>query len=267
MKCEDVQQLLIDYIDNAIDAELKETLDQHLSACENCRNELNELQTLLQLMESGADMEKPDENLHRNFSTMLNQEIKNTQNNDSKPEGRKVSRFTRELLKVAAAVAIFAIGILIGTQIKSSVKNAQTDQLTKLTKEVKEMKEALMFTMLDEESASQRIKAVNYADEISNPNSNIINALIKTLNTDKNVNVRLAAAYSLQKFTNSQFVMDSLIASLAKQQEPIIQVVLINILTEKKEVKAIKPMQEIISNQNTIKEVKDIAQKCIKTMM
>jgi hypothetical protein len=267
MKCEDVQQQLIDYIDNAIDAESRKNVDQHLSACDKCRHELKELQILLQLMASESELETPDEKVCHNFNTMLELEIKGMHDHNSNPEAEKSSSFTRQLLKVAASIAILAVGVLIGMQIKPRVKSPQTDQLTKLTSEVKEMKEALMFTMLNEESASQRIKAVNYAEEISNPNSNIINALIKTLNTDKNVNVRLAAAYSLQKFTNSQSVLDSLIESLARQQEPIIQVVLINILAEKKEVKAIKHMQDIISNQNTMKEVKDIAQKCIKTMM
>ena len=60
--------------------------------------------------------------------------------------------------------------------------------------------------------------------------------------------------------------MDSLVASLSKQTEPIIQIVLINILAEKKETRAIRPIQEIISNGNTMKEVRDIAEKSLKLL-
>ena len=128
------------------------------------------------------------------------------------------------------------------------------------------MKEILMFTLLKEESASERIKAVNYSEEIANPNQQVIDALINLLDHDKNVNVRLASVYSLARFSNNRAVLDALVASLGKQTEPIVQIVLINILAEKKEIKAIKPIQEIISNGNTMKEVKDIAQKSLKLM-
>ena len=62
-------------------------------------------------------------------------------------------------------------------------------------------------------------------------------------------------------------VRDSLVKSLETQNEPIIQIVLMNILTEKKETKAIGPMKRIISNKNVMKEVKEIAQKGIGVLL
>ena len=123
-----------------------------------------------------------------------------------------------------------------------------------------------MFTLLKEDSASVRIKAVNYATEMSNPDQQVIGALISTLNHDKNVNVRLASLYSLAKFSDIQAVRDSLVSSLPKQAEPIIQIVMINLLTENKESKAVKPIEEILSNRNTLPAVKDIARKGLKTL-
>jgi len=123
-----------------------------------------------------------------------------------------------------------------------------------------------MFNGLKDQSPSERIKAVGYAEDIVNPNEKVINALTNTLNHDKNVNVRLAALYSLAKFTDDRKVMDTLVTSLSNQTEPIIQIVLINILTEKKEVKAIGPIQDLIQNGKTLKEVKDIAQKGLKSI-
>lgn len=128
------------------------------------------------------------------------------------------------------------------------------------------MQETMMFNGLKDQSPSERIKAVGYAEDIVNPNEKVINALTNTLNHDKNVNVRLAALYSLAKFTDDRKVMDTLVTSLSNQTEPIIQIVLINILTEKKEVKAIGPIQDLIQNGKTLKEVKDIAQKGLKSI-
>jgi hypothetical protein len=268
MNCEEVRPLLIDYSENTIDSEIRTKIEAHLETCENCKNEVHELQIILPLL-AGYRPIKPDGSLRENFNAMLQSEINMLQSTKKLNwvSIRKTIKWSSPLFKIAASFVILVIGVLVGMKLKSGTEKSPSGQISELRDEVKEMKEVLMFTMLNEESASQRIKAVNYADEISNPDKKIINALIKTLNNDKNVNVRLAAAYSLAKFTNSHPVMDSLVESLSKQTEPIIQVVLINILAEKKEVKAIKPMQEIISNKNTIKEVKDIAQKYIKVLM
>ncbi len=78
--------------------------------------------------------------------------------------------------------------------------------------------------------------------------------------------MRLASAYSLVRFSDNAGVMDALVASLGKQTEPIIQIVLINILTEKKEVKAKRPIEQILSNDSTMKEVKEIAEKSLRQL-
>ena len=54
-------------------------------------------------------------------------------------------------------------------------------------------KMAAMFTLMKNESASYRVQAVNYDDDMDTPDENTIEALVKTLNNDKNVDVRMAA--------------------------------------------------------------------------
>ena len=139
-------------------------------------------------------------------------------------------------------------------------------QIDSLRKEVKEMKQAVMLNLIDDESASQRIKAVSYAEEMSNPDQKVIETLVSTLNHDKNVNVRLAALYSLGSWADNRMVRDSLVASLPKQTEPLIQVMLINLLAEKKDSRVVAPIQEILSNKKTLPVVKDAAEKSLKTL-
>jgi hypothetical protein len=81
------------------------------------------------------------------------------------------------------------------------------------------------------------------------------------------VNVRIAAAYSLARFSNRKEVRDTLVASLGKQTEPIIQVILMNILVEMKETRAVQPMKQIITDENSLQEVKDVAQKGVTTLL
>jgi len=94
----------------------------------------------------------------------------------------------------------------------------------------------------------------------------VIEVLVGTLNHDKNVNVRLAALYSLASFADNRVVRDSLVASLPRQTEPLIQVMLINLLAAKKDSRAIGPIKEIISNRNTLPAVKEAAEQSLKTL-
>jgi hypothetical protein len=77
----------------------------------------------------------------------------------------------------------------------------------------------------------------------------------------------MAAAYALTKFTGIQSVRDSLVKSLSIQTDPIVQVTLINILVELKEKSALKPIEQIISSDKTIKEVKKVAENGVKLLI
>ena len=270
MKCEDVQPLMIDYIDGNLGEDIRKEIEYHIETCDACRKEEEELIKIFKVI-SGHEMEQPDESLKANFEAMLRKEIEMLRVKDTIKEipihSIMAEKWSSPWIRIAAAVIILVAGVWIGTLIRSGSDAGRTQQLSELKNEMKDMKEMLMLTMLNEESASQRIKAVNYSAEIPYPNQKVINALVSTLNYDKNVNVRMAAAYSLEKFWEVPAVRDSLVLSLNRQTEPIIQIVLINILTEKKETKAIKPMQEIIRNKNTMLQVKDIAEKSVRVLM
>jgi hypothetical protein len=214
-------------------------------------------------------MINPDDSLKINFYHMLHSEIK-------KEEGRRrisvhpsiFSWYNHGQIRIAASFALLICGILLGVFFHSVVKNSyEANELRQLHSEVNALKKTAMFTMLRGESSSDRIKAVNYADELNTPDNNVIDILVKTLNQDKNVNVRMAAAYALAKFADQATVSDSMVKSLSMQTDPILQVTLINILVERKERKAIKPIQQIISDKTTLKEVKSVAEKGVKLLL
>jgi len=290
MNCKEIQAVLIDYLDQALDATATASVKEHLDGCAVCRQEAAELQEMLQVLAEN-EMKSPGPALRENFQTMLQSELNILTTSDiaagsaGHPQGTAGAQVypqqdkpgkvipwtsplwkaTSPLWKAAAAVVILASGIWIGTQI-SSRKTLSDPERTAIHKEVKEMREELLFSLLNDESASQRIKAVSYAEDMRNPDQPVINALVHTLNDDKNVNVRLAALYSLARFSDYRSVRDSLVGSLGRQTEPLIQVVLINLLAEKKDPRAIGPIQDIISNQKTLPEVKEAARKSLRTM-
>jgi len=271
MQCNEVEPLLIDYIDMQLSPAARENVQHHLQNCVVCKHVMEEYKQLFVAMET-KKVEMPGPALKEKFDIMLQSElnIDATARILKEDEGKKVIAMKKSslFLRIAASVILVAAGVLIGTRMTQAPQQviSNSSEIADLKTEVKEMKEALMFNLLTDESATERIKAVNYVEEMKNPDNKVINALLNTMNQDKNVNVRLAALYSVAKFAGSQAVRDSLVSSLPRQKEPIMQIVLINILTERKETKAIGPIKDILSDKKTLKPVKDIAQKGLQLL-
>ena len=267
MNCKEVQEALLNYYDLSLDAAAREEIKIHMESCEQCRLDIKEWGELLQVI-GGTRLEKPGPALRENFHSLLQSELNLQATAGILKEAPVNETFflspASPVWKIAAAIVLLLGGYWIGNRGKSPMAPATAEPITELRNEVKEMKEVLLFALLDDESASQRLKAVSYAEEMSNPDQKVITALVNTLNHDKNVNVRLASLYSLARFTDNPAVRDSLVNSLAGQTEPMIQVVLINMLADKKEHRAIGPIRDILSKDKSLKEVREAAEKGLK---
>jgi hypothetical protein len=268
MKCAEVEATMIDYLDNTLDETLRAEIEKHLETCERCLDELRDSQEVIKLISKDV-MVKPDDSIRINFYHMLHSEIKKSQNSGkSSILKSSVPWYNLSQYRIAAGFALIICGAFLGAFIYSGIKNSyDAKELRLLHSEVNSIKKAAMFTMLKEESSSDRIQAVYYADELDNPDENVIEVLVKTLNNDKNINVRMAAAYALSKFADQRAVCDSLVSSLSFQNDPILQITLINILVERKEKSALRPIQEIIANKSTLKEVRAIAENSLRVLI
>jgi hypothetical protein len=271
MNCKEVQTLLVDYLDGTLDSAASAGIRQHLEGCGECKREADELQLLLSAMHNTVG-ETPPAALRESFDTMLQSELNMVTTahiiQEFGPANEKPARIvpiSNPLWKVAAAFILVAAGIVVGKNLPSKQEPHDFASMDSLRNEIKAMRQEVMLNMIDDESASQRIKAVSYAEEMPNPDQQVIDVLIHTLNNDKNVNVRLAALYSLARFSDKRAVRDSLVNSLPTQTEPIVQVVLINLLAEKRDTRAIGPIRNIITNKKTLKEVKDAAQRSLQS--
>lgn len=268
MKCEEVESLIIDYLENKLEQGKVVEIEKHLETCEKCLDELRDTQQLLRLM-SDDKMVEPDDSLRVNFYHMLHNEIRKAEAQNQEPAGvRQIHWYERNGYRIAAGIALLLVGSFVGILTYSTINNSKdSKEIGQLRSEVTELRKAAMYTMLKDESSTYRIQAVNYADQIATPDNDIIEALAKTLNNDKNVNVRMSAAYALSKYAGQKAVRDSLVRSLSIQTDPILQVTLINILVDLKEKSALDPIQRILSDDKTLNEVKSVAQKGAKMLI
>lgn len=125
-------------------------------------------------------------------------------------------------------------------------------------------KKLAMFAGLNNmESPASRITAATEVYRLKNVDRDVVDVLAQTLNSDPNSNVRLAALDGLAQFYHDGYVRKKLIASLKKQQDPIVEVALINLLTRMRESAILTELEKMVKDDNTAKEVKDCAYSSI----
>jgi hypothetical protein len=267
MNCEEVKKLMIDYLDSNLKDDKRFEIEKHIETCERCLDELKDTQEVMKLI-LNDEMEKPDDSLRINFYHMLHSEIKKNEVKFTMKNLPVTNWYNIGTYRIAAAIALLICGTFIGLFIHPWFNNSSaSNELKQLHSEVTDLKKAAMFTMLNQESSSDRIQAVGYATDLGNADENVVEVLVKTLNNDKNINVRMAAAYALSKFAYQRTVVDSLVKSLSQQSDPILQVTLINILAERKEKSALRPIQKIIANKSTLKEVRAVAENSLRVLI
>ena len=224
---------------------------------------------LLKLI-SEDEMVKPDDSLRINFYHMLHSEIKKSDAGKNVISLKKPPSpwYSLARYRIAAGIALLLAGTFLGMLIHGGLFNSYTSgEVKQLHSEVSDLRKTAMFTMLKDESSSDRIQAVSYADELDKADQNVIDVLVKTLNNDKNVNVRMAAAYALSKFADQPQFATHLSSLFQLQDDPILQVTLINILAERKVKSALVPIQKIIANKSTLKEVRAVAENSLRVLI
>ncbi|MGE4162448.1 MAG: HEAT repeat domain-containing protein [Vicinamibacterales bacterium] len=133
-------------------------------------------------------------------------------------------------LQVAAAAVLLACGVWLGRQVTSPVR--PDAEMAALRQELRETRELVTLSLLQQQSASERLKGVGWTDRLDEPGDAVVSALLDTLVRDPNVNVRLAAVDALARFGDRAPVRQGAVDALARQTSPLVQLAMIDFVVE-----------------------------------
>jgi HEAT repeat protein len=157
------------------------------------------------------------------------------------------------------------LGYLLHRPAQTSI--AYNKQIDSLSSQVSEIKQVMMLSLLQDPSASQRIKAVSYTDDLGNVNLRVIDALLTTLNEDPNVNVRLATLEALVRFSGEPKVREGLVRSINLQESPIMQSAIADVMVKLQEKSSVQSLQKLLSKKDLNKMVKVNIEKSIQKLI
>ncbi len=264
MDCIKINNLLIDYIDNNLNIALSKRVKEHIDSCESCKADFNQMVILLKDMDSIND-KFPSPEMKEKFMAMLEEEKRNQKvvEMDSREKGF-VSLISSGWGQVGIGAAVLIIGFLMGFVFRPG---SGSNSVQMLENEINLMKQIMMLSKFEGSSASERIQAVSFIQEQSEPDNELVEALIHTLDNDKNMNVRMAAASALSKYYSNPLAKEALVNALNKQKDPLMQITLINLFVELHDKTAVDGMRRIIIDQNSHDVVKSQAQKGIRALI
>ena len=140
-------------------------------------------------------------------------------------------------------------------------------QLKMLTQQVREMREMVMLALLENPSASERIRGVSYTNEISTINKNVLDALLSTLNNDPNSNVRLMTLDALTRYAKVPAVRRGLVQSILQQSSPLVQAAMADVMLRLQERKAVQPLKELLHQKDLNEMVRAKIQRTLTRLI
>ena len=163
--------------------------------------------------------------------------------------------------RLAFASMTLLLGLAVGYILRSPA--GKDEQIVKLGNEISDMKgkisdmkEMMMLSLLEKESATERLKAVSLTQEMDQASKHVTGALLQTLNNDENVNVRLAALDALRPYSKDGQIREALVRSIAQQKSPLVQVALAELMAELQEKSAIDAFKNILEDGETPSDIK-----------
>ncbi|MBN1272424.1 MAG: HEAT repeat domain-containing protein [Candidatus Aminicenantes bacterium] len=269
MKCNNIKDKIPDYLTGELEDSQRRSIQDHIAECLSCREELEEM-TATWTRLGVLDEEQPSRDMRTKFYAMLETYKKEAEQKKTEEPRRSFGEWLslwwpkRPAAQFALSATFLLVGLIGGFFIQSGSFQAQT--AARLNEEIQSMRRTLAVSLMNQPSASERIKGINTSYDLEKPGAETIEMLLQTLNSDPNINVRLAAVDALYLFYNQPGVRDGLMNSLAQQTSPLVQVSLIDLLVDIRERKAVDAFRRLINKEELIPAVKEKAEEGIQKL-
>jgi hypothetical protein len=130
----------------------------------------------------------------------------------------------------AAAFLCLILGLAGGWIAASSRGSSSQDALLQMQQDLQDTRELAVLAMLQQPMAGDRLRGVSYVADMPAMRQTLQQALIRTLQQDSSVNVRLAALDAISGSADELPVRVALQSALGSEESPLMQLQLLRVL-------------------------------------
>jgi hypothetical protein len=244
MQCEDTSAQIADYLAGTLSAARRQDLETHAQSCPACREELERASQMWQLLDAVPADKADSRAMRARFNTLL-AESELEQRRAAQPARRRwFGPWLQPLVACCAALLLVAVGIQIGRGLQPGA-TLSPPEVRELSREVRDLRQMVSLSLMQQQSASERLKGVSWSSQLDRPGDEVVTALIDTLMHDGNVNVRLASIDALKRFAERDVVRRAAVQALDTQKSPLVQMALIDFVVETQDHAALNALRRL----------------------
>ena len=262
MNCEQASEFLPEYWDSTLDEIPRRELEQHLAACPECRGEAARLKAFW--FRLGAIPEETPDVAGRGRLEALLSDYKKAVRRSRFDEFLENWWPKRPVAQMACALATLVVGLLAGHAFTVDVQ--RNKEVARLEQEVTSTRQLVALSMMRQQSATDRLKGVDWSEQIPRPEPQVVNALLETVNYDDAVDVRLAAVDALRRLSTQSGVRSQLAGALTRQDSPLVQIALIDALADSHTPESMSAIRRLADQAQINPAVRTHAQNILQRM-
>jgi hypothetical protein len=266
MQCESIREQLTGHVTQGAQA-LPPSVIEHLATCQSCREEAEDLAAIWGGLKA-IPVALPGGDARARFDLMV--EAYRQGQGQSVSRSRSVSSWIgswwprQHAVQLGFGLALLLMGVFLGAQLRwapSASDLEQSHEIAALRGELSGMKQMVALTLMQHQSATDRLRGVNWSYELGQPGQEVLTALIDTLTYDPSVNVRLATVDALRPYGDRPIVRQGVVDAMARQDNPMVQVALIDFAVDVGERASIQTLQQLTEDQQIDSAVRERALK------
>ncbi len=259
MTCDESKLVLSEYWSHTLGEAEELAFEAHIATCDACRRDAEQLGALWRNL-ALIPAEEPAPQMRTRFYDSL---AAFRHGLESAPKHRWRERLMalwpkQPAWQMAVSFALLVVGVGVGYEVhpgqtKPEGSTSGASEVAQLRGEISNMRQMVALSLLQQQSAGDRLRGVSYAYQVPSSDTQVLSALLATVNTDPNVNVRLAAVDALHGFGASEVTRAAVIQSIRKQDQPMVQIALIDLLVDLHETEA-RPELAKLSTDDKVNE-------------
>lgn len=272
LSCDQAQAWLYDAIKGELSAVDQLVLDTHLSTCASCQHERVHIEQLRQWIRIDQ-APQPTPQLQTRFEHMLVELAKEQPAANQSGWMNRISQlqnywFLLRGPQLAFTLFVLALGITAGYWWRGQNPPSEFAQQQQDTTsgQVRQLQQLMVLSLLENSSATERLQAVSMCTQLPDPDNQVIDALLTTLNYDPNTNVRLVTLEALTKYARTPRVRQGLVEALAHQDSPILQLALADLMVKLQEKRSLQSLRQLLRQRGLVPEVKTKVEHSIRTL-
>jgi len=268
MNCTQAQERFADLLDVRRASGDTAEARAHLASCPDCQREYAALAQTLAALDALPAV-PPSPALRRNFHAMLEAEKSAAGRRPAvarRPHRAIRTSLWRWILAPAAAGALAIAAFLAGTRYAPppaapGLDPATKRELAELRARVDSVGQLAAYSLLQQRTTSERLQGVLATIDRKDPGQKVLSDLVGALALDPSANVRLSALDALYPHADQQLVRAGVLASLPREQNPLVQVAMIDFLVAARDHEAAPELGRMARNATLDRAVRDAASR------